>query len=128
MSLTKGQLPLCFQRFFSVPAASPKESAQNNQYAKDAYLGVANSAPPHLQIIKWTKDLFLENIKNSHISIIIIIKKNHFKNKGSRHLSKIQFSCSVVSNSLRPHGLQHARLPCPSPTPRDYSNSCPSSQ
>ena len=33
-----------------------------------------------------------------------------------------------MSNSLRPHGLQHARLPCPSPTPRTYSNSCPSSQ
>jgi len=39
-----------------------------------------------------------------------------------------QFSRSVVSNSLQPHGLQHARLPCPSPTPRAYSNSCPSSQ
>ena len=37
----------------------------------------------------------------------------------------IQFSHSVVSNSLRPHGLQHARLPCPSPAPRAYSNSCP---
>ena len=37
-----------------------------------------------------------------------------------------QFSRSVVSNSLRPHGLQHARLPCPSPTPRACSNSCPS--
>ena len=32
-----------------------------------------------------------------------------------------------MSNSLRPHGLQHIRLPCPSPTPRAYSNSCPSS-
>ena len=30
----------------------------------------------------------------------------------------LQFSCSVVSNSLRPHGLQHARLPCPSPVPQ----------
>ena len=38
----------------------------------------------------------------------------------------IQFSChSVVSNSLWPHGLQHARPPCPSPTPRVYSNPCP---
>ena len=41
--------------------------------------------------------------------------------------SLVQFSCSVVSNSLQPHGLQHARLPCPSPTPGIYSNSCPSS-
>ena len=37
----------------------------------------------------------------------------------------VQFSHSVVSESLWPHGLQHARLPCPSPTPRAYSNSCP---
>ena len=39
-----------------------------------------------------------------------------------------QFSCSVMSDSLRPHGLQHARLPCPLPTTRACSNSCPSSQ
>ena len=43
-------------------------------------------------------------------------------------ISSVQFSRSVVSDSLRPHGLQHARLPCPSPTSRVYSNSCPSSQ
>ena len=36
----------------------------------------------------------------------------------------VQFSCSVVSDSLQPHGLQHARPPCPSPTPGVYSNSC----
>ena len=36
----------------------------------------------------------------------------------------VQFSCSVVSNSLRPHRLQHARPPCPTPTPGVYSNSC----
>ena len=39
----------------------------------------------------------------------------------------IQFSRSVVSDPLRPDGLQHPRLPCPSPTPRACSNSCPSS-
>ena len=37
----------------------------------------------------------------------------------------VQFSHSVMSESLPPHGLQHARPLCPSPTPRDYSNSCP---
>ena len=40
----------------------------------------------------------------------------------------VQFSHSVVSDSLRPHELQHTRPPCPSPTPRVYSNSCPLSQ
>ena len=39
-----------------------------------------------------------------------------------------QLSCSVLSNSLWPHGLQHARLPCPSPTPGSCSNSWPSHQ
>ena len=43
-------------------------------------------------------------------------------------MSVSQFSCSVVSNSLQPHQLQHARIPCLSPTPRVHSNSCPSSQ
>ena len=47
---------------------------------------------------------------------------------GSLLLSLGQFSRSVVSNSLPPHGLQHPRPPCPSPTPRVYSNSCPLSQ
>ena len=39
----------------------------------------------------------------------------------------VQFSCSVVSDSLLPHGLQYAKLPCPSPSPGACSNSCPSS-
>ena len=39
-----------------------------------------------------------------------------------------QFSCSVMSDSLRRRGLQHARLPYPSPTPKVYSNSCPLSR
>ena len=40
----------------------------------------------------------------------------------------VLFSCSFISDSLWPHGLQHARLPCPSLSPRAYSNSCPLSQ
>ena len=43
-------------------------------------------------------------------------------------VSSVQFIPSVMSESLRPHGLQHARPPCPSPTPGVYSNSCPLSQ
>ena len=38
------------------------------------------------------------------------------------------FSCSVLSDSLQPHGLHHVRPPCPSPSPRACSNSCPSSR
>ena len=44
------------------------------------------------------------------------------------HNCSVQFSLSVVSDSLRSHELQQARPPCPSPTPRVHSNSCPSSR
>ena len=46
----------------------------------------------------------------------------------SRLQVSVQFSHSVVSNSLRPHESHHTRLPCPSQTPGVYSNSCPSSR
>ena len=42
--------------------------------------------------------------------------------------SSVRFSCSVMSDSVQSHGLQHTRHPCPSPTPRVYSNSCPLSR
>ena len=43
-------------------------------------------------------------------------------------ISSFQFSRSVKSDSLQPHGLQHTRTPCPLPTPRVYPNSCPLSR
>ena len=49
-------------------------------------------------------------------------KHTHFE------VSSVQFSCSVVSDPLWPHELQHTRSPCPSPIPRVYSNSCPLSR
>jgi len=55
-------------------------------------------------------------------------QKQKLNNDLSNKITSVQFSHSVVSNSLRPHELQHARPPCPPPTPRDHSNSCPSSR
>ena len=52
----------------------------------------------------------------------------YHKTPESHSMWSVQFSHSVVSDSLRPHGLQHARLPCPSPTTVACSNSCPFSQ
>ena len=54
--------------------------------------------------------------------------QNSLLGTSGKAFSSVQFSCSVVSDSLRPHELQHARPPCPSPTPRVQSNSCPSSR
>ena len=48
--------------------------------------------------------------------------------KKMNQFSSVQFSRSIVSDSLRPHESQHTRPPCPSPTPRVYSDSCPSSR
>ena len=50
------------------------------------------------------------------------------RDEGASPESSVQSSRSVVSESLRPHGLQRARPPCPSPTPGAHSNSCPSSR
>ena len=52
--------------------------------------------------------------------------KTSRKNVSLLFIYSVQFSWSVMSDSLRPHGLQHTRLPCPSPTPGACSNSCPS--
>ena len=54
--------------------------------------------------------------------------KPFYKKRWKLEVSPVQFSCSVVTNSLQPHRLQHTRLPCPSPTPRVCSNSIPLSQ
>ena len=59
-------------------------------------------------------------LKSTHLLLLVLFVYDKF--------SKVQFSQSVVSNSLPPHWLHDARLPCPSPTPRAYSNSCPLSR
>ena len=57
------------------------------------------------------------------ISLVLEISKVH-----KVYICSVQFSRSVMSDSLWPHELWHARPPCPSPTPRVYLNSCPLSQ
>ena len=54
--------------------------------------------------------------------------KSDWSDTNKVHFSSVQFSHSVMSDSLRPHGLRHARPPCPSPTPGVYPNSHPLSR
>ena len=68
----------------------------------------------------WSEQLSSQRLGKAFISTQYIL---YFGNGLS-----FQFSCSVVSNSSQPHESQHARPPCPSPTPGVHSNSCPSSQ
>ena len=75
-------------------------------------------------------------LKSSYDGVTSLLKewqwfqplRGSFSIKLGKLFSSVQFSCSVMSDSLQPHELQHARPPCPSPTPRVYSNSCPSSR
>ena len=75
-------------------------------------------------IVSWENKKFHQTGKKKKIPIVYFLKKMYFEHE----LSCAVLSCSVMSDSLPPHGLQHARPPCPSPTPGAYSNSCPLSR
>ena len=74
--------------------------------------------------------LFLLQLSHGYSVLIFLIDCERQQGKDCVLFRRIQvqFSHSFMSNSLLHHGLQHARLPCPSPTPRAYSNSCPPHQ
>ena len=82
----------------------------------------------------YTMEYYSAIKKNSFESVLrswmklepIIQSEVSQKERHQYSISSVQFSRSVVSNSLWPHELQHTRPPCPSPTPRVYSNPCPS--
>ena len=79
---------------------------------------------------KWVKVL-LDEVKDHEdvMSEKAALKLSIQKNIRSWHLVlSVQFSCSVMSDSLQPHEFQHTRPPCPSPSTRVHSNSRPSSQ
>ena len=82
-----------------------------------------NSRRQMLLSLNWVNayDLRLNGINTELRSKVGIVKKCRFW----IWMPSVQFSRSVMSNSLQPHELQHARPPCPSPTPRVHSNSHP---
>ena len=70
----------------------------------------------------------LEKVKEEREKIALKLNIQIMRITASSPISSVQFSHSVVSNYLQCHGLQNARLPCPSPTPGACSNSCSLSQ
>ena len=99
------------------PGAAQQEvsSGQRNQPASPVFTAAPHHSHYHLssascQILHYGSGLF------------------HYTPPCNNYQYQYQFSRSVVSDSLRPHELQPARPPCPSPTPRVYSDSCPLSR
>ena len=80
---------------------------------KEGEMGVAVQWVWRFSQARWRSSRYLL------YGIVLIVNSN---------ISSVQFSPTVVSDFWWPHGLQHARLPCPSPTLGAYSNSCPLSQ
>ena len=79
--------------------------------------------PVHHQLPELPKLMSIELVMPSNHLILchpLLLLPSIFPN-----ISSVQFSCSVVSNSLRPHEPKHARPPCPSPTPGVHPNPCP---
>ena len=73
-------------------------------------------------ILEWTWPLFCLH------PLLQVLNQKSDACAGEFPLSSVQFSRSVVSDSLRSHELQHARAPCPSPTPGVHPNPCPLSR
>ena len=84
--------------------------------------------PPDVKSWLTRKDTDAKNDWGQEEKRLLLLENYHHYYFATIQFSSVQFSRSVVSNSLRPHESQHARPPCPSPTPRLYPNSCPSSR
>ena len=100
---------------------------------RDILCGWAVSQNPGLCIVLISPLLLLGTEEWAHLIYGMLALEHHCLPEPAVHFisfqfSSVQFSCLVMSSSFPPHGLQHARPSCPSPTPGVCSNSCPLSQ
>ena len=110
------QIVLCFQGHFKCPYSPEFSNTFSNYFWRGCCRGdqVYTKGCDRLLSCRYCySSIPLENTLETNFALC--------------HIS-VQFSCSVVSDYLQPHGLQHARPPCPSPTPWVNSHSCPLSQ
>ena len=111
-------------RLFAIPWIAAHQAPLSMGFSRQTYWsgmpflspGDLPSADPHL--LHWQ----VNSLPLSHLG-------SHFPTlNGTKYIQSVQLSNSVISDSLRPHGLQHTRPLCSSPTPGVYLNSCPLSQ
>ena len=130
----EGEAHVLWVRFLHEPPAAAEVGAQHPPGARQP--GTARGAPAQgpqqllLQTLTPLSSCLTQSLLVSLFHQFPSINFLHLKYLGHflfSRLSSVQFSRSVVSDSLRPHESQHARPPCPSPTPRVHSNSRPSS-
>ena len=110
------QIVLCFQGHFKCPYSPEFSNTFSNYFWRGCCRGdqVYTKGYDRLLSCRYCySSIPLENTLETNFALC--------------HIS-VQFSCSVMSDYLQPHGLQHARLPSPSPMPGACSNSCPLSQ
>ena len=89
--------------------------------ASSVWTNLATSTAPHFNTHTYTHLLPLPTVN-------IVVSLLGVKSAFGVYYYSVQFSRSVMSDSLRPHESQRALPPCPSPIPRVYSNACPSSR
>ena len=133
----KRSLSVWHEKMKECPVASAGVSMWKSKSARSTVHG---SMRPQLQWGHSASTSFLVRVPRAAVSLssfsakemeVVTMKQKNQRNWPTSYDTlrySVQFSCSVVSDSLRSHGLQHARLPCPSSTPRVHSNSCPLSQ
>ena len=104
--------------------------SQNNTSGRNPKIALPHISSPWSPKFRTRTPFYVippQSIQNS-VRMIITVFNYVFVYKPHRILvPQKQFHCSVMSDSLQPHGLQHTRFPCPSPTPGACANSCPSS-
>ena len=109
------------------PSLSPKVCSNSRPLSQWCHSALSSSFIPFPLALSLSQHQGLfQCVGSSHqVATILELQLQH---QSFQWISSVQFSLSVIYDSLQPHGLQHARLPCPSPTPGACSNLCPSNQ
>ena len=122
--------------FFSRGFSQPRDQTQVSCTAGRFFTGCVTRETPYLLFITYISEIIIKwTCMNSSANLLtgtlLPLKKlpfRHLPTLSSSYNPLVQFSCSVMSDSLQSHGLQYTSLPCPLPTPGACSNSCPLSQ